>query len=111
MKVEICGQLAWVANSLVNYVIYNDVHDKRVQQTIPHCTSSQFNQLISNTNYVRPNIEARILFALNALQNDPELSLRRAASIYQVLENRGIPLLFSIQTVSLRVLNLEFEVR
>ncbi|KAJ0130623.1 Ankyrin repeat domain-containing protein 50 [Fusarium oxysporum f. sp. albedinis] len=31
-----------------------------------------------------PNIEARILLALHALQNDPELSLRRAAGIYQV---------------------------
>ncbi|RKK79343.1 hypothetical protein BFJ71_g16262 [Fusarium oxysporum] len=31
-----------------------------------------------------PNIEARILLALRALQNDPKLSLRRAAGIYQV---------------------------
>ncbi|RKK85860.1 hypothetical protein BFJ68_g17220, partial [Fusarium oxysporum] len=30
------------------------------------------------------NIEARILLALRALQNDPKLSLRRAAGIYQV---------------------------
>ena len=31
-----------------------------------------------------PNIEARILPALRALQNGPKLSLRRAAKIYQV---------------------------
>ncbi|OBS16229.1 hypothetical protein FPOA_13034 [Fusarium poae] len=31
-----------------------------------------------------PNIETRILLALRALQNDPKLSLRRAAGIYQV---------------------------
>jgi hypothetical protein len=31
-----------------------------------------------------PNIEARILLALRALQNDPGLSLRRAVGIYQV---------------------------
>ncbi|KAL9563829.1 hypothetical protein ACKAV7_012071 [Fusarium commune] len=31
-----------------------------------------------------PNVEARILLALRALQNDPKLSLRRAAGLYQV---------------------------
>jgi hypothetical protein len=31
-----------------------------------------------------PNIEGRILLALQALQNDPELKLRRAAEIYKV---------------------------
>ncbi|KAF6515583.1 hypothetical protein HZS61_004324 [Fusarium oxysporum f. sp. conglutinans] len=45
-----------------------------------------------------PNIEARILLALRALQNDPKLSLRRAAGIYQIivqfildLDSRGFP--------------------
>ncbi|KAJ0125595.1 Uncharacterized protein HZ326_31302 [Fusarium oxysporum f. sp. albedinis] len=31
-----------------------------------------------------PNIEGRILLALQALQNDPKLKLRRAAEIYKV---------------------------
>jgi hypothetical protein len=31
-----------------------------------------------------PNIEGRILLALQALQNDPKLKLRRAAEIYHV---------------------------
>ncbi|KAF5255628.1 hypothetical protein FOXYS1_13950, partial [Fusarium oxysporum] len=41
-----------------------------------------------------PNIEARILLALRALENDPKLSLRRAAGIYQFilnLDSRGFP--------------------
>ena len=32
----------------------------------------------------RPNNEADILLALQALQNDPKLTLRRAAKIYKV---------------------------
>ncbi|RKK57106.1 hypothetical protein BFJ69_g17585 [Fusarium oxysporum] len=31
-----------------------------------------------------PNIEGKILLALQALQNDPKLKLRRAAEIYKV---------------------------
>ena len=34
------------------------------------------------------NIEAKTLLALQALQNDPKLSVRRAASIYEVNEHR-----------------------
>jgi hypothetical protein len=34
------------------------------------------------------NTEAKTLLALQALQNDPELSLRHAASIYEVSEPR-----------------------
>jgi hypothetical protein len=32
----------------------------------------------------QPNKEGRILLALQALQNNPKLSLRRASTIYQV---------------------------
>ncbi|KAJ3453844.1 hypothetical protein MRS44_018476 [Fusarium solani] len=36
----------------------------------------------------QPNTEAKTLLALQALQNDPKLSIRRAASIYEVKEQR-----------------------
>ena len=32
----------------------------------------------------QPSYEARILLALQALQNDPKLSIRKAATVYQV---------------------------
>jgi hypothetical protein len=49
--------------------IYN-VNHKYVSQTTPSMS--------------QPNKEGRILLALQALQNNPKLSLRRASTIYQV---------------------------
>ena len=55
----------------------------------PPTPNFSFNQLIPQPpNMSDPNTEARTLLALQALQNNPKLSVRRAATLYRVDERR-----------------------
>jgi hypothetical protein len=80
-------------SAMSHYVIRTiagNVHDKRVLQT-SECSKnpSTYTITIQSDISQQPNMpessnEAKIILALQALQNDPKLSLRKAAAIYHV---------------------------